>query len=323
MPGGQSSQFAQQAELLAGLTLQQRARQLAHGLYLGSHRSASRGDGVEFAGHRPYSPGDDLRRLDRHALARHGRYLIREFETESERALHVVVDASPSMNYAPAGQGESKLDRAILLAAASLLIARKTQDPIGLTILGPQPRSWLPSRRTEALPLYFSQLEQLEHQATQTRQSTKTGQTKPHPEAKKYAQALPRELEFLGERLPRGANLLFLSDFWQENLTLLLQSLGLLQTSRRTALALRILTPDEINFEFQGSTRFIDPVSGLSVESDAGSSRQEYLKALLAHSQQVDRELAQRGVGFESFSTQSDPASNLEQAFLSLGRIYQ
>jgi uncharacterized protein (DUF58 family) len=75
------------------------ARHVADGVAAGGHRSRRRGAGVEFGGHREYIPGDDLRWLDRHALMRHGKLLIREFETETDRSVWLLVDATPSMGF--------------------------------------------------------------------------------------------------------------------------------------------------------------------------------------------------------------------------------
>ena len=68
-------------------------------MYAGAHRSARKGAGVEFGGHRAYTPGDDLRHLDMRSLLRHDHLLVRQFETETDRALRLVVDASASMGY--------------------------------------------------------------------------------------------------------------------------------------------------------------------------------------------------------------------------------
>src|SRR5258706_2696055 len=73
--------------------LRLRAQAVAEGVYSGSHKSPRRGSGVEFGGHRAYTPGDDLRFIDRHALMRHGELLVREFETETDRDLWLLVDA--------------------------------------------------------------------------------------------------------------------------------------------------------------------------------------------------------------------------------------
>src|SRR5258705_13534241 len=89
--------------------LRLRSRLVAEGVYAGGHRSARRGAGVEFGGHRPDTPGDDLRWVDRRSLLRHDRLLGREFETETDRALRLVVDASAAVGDrgagAPGGEG--------------------------------------------------------------------------------------------------------------------------------------------------------------------------------------------------------------------------
>ena len=103
--------------------LELRARTVADGIYAGSHRSPRRGAGVEFGGHRAYVPGDDLRWLDRHALMRHGRLLVREFETETDRALRLVIDGSASMAYRSPNAPAAKLAFAAVLAAALTRIA--------------------------------------------------------------------------------------------------------------------------------------------------------------------------------------------------------
>ena len=72
--------------------LRLRARLVAEGAWAGMHQSPRRGAGVEFGGHRAYTPGDDLRFIDRHALMRHGELMIREFETETDRDLRLLVD---------------------------------------------------------------------------------------------------------------------------------------------------------------------------------------------------------------------------------------
>ena len=99
--------------------LRLRARQVAEGVYAGVHRSACAGPGVEFGGYREYVPGDDLRWLDRRSLLRHDRLVVRQFETETDRALsparrRVGVDGVPRAGERPA----AKIAFAALLAAA-------------------------------------------------------------------------------------------------------------------------------------------------------------------------------------------------------------
>src|SRR6187455_2765373 len=112
------------------------ARRVADGAWVGSHESRRRGAGLEFAGHRSYVPGDDLRWLDQRALLRHERLLIKQFETETERPVRLVVDATASMGFRSEPSALSKLDFAALIAAALTRVAVRSGDPVGLDFLG-------------------------------------------------------------------------------------------------------------------------------------------------------------------------------------------
>src|ERR1700689_2797501 len=116
--------------------LRLRARLVAEGVFARAHPSARRGAGVEFGGHRAYSPGDDLRWLDRRSLLRHERLLVRQFETETDRALRLVVDATGSMGYRGSLAPGAKLAFAAVVAAALARIAIANGDPVGLTFIG-------------------------------------------------------------------------------------------------------------------------------------------------------------------------------------------
>ncbi len=87
--------------------LRLKARAIAEGVYAGAHRSFRKGAGVEFGGQRPYVPGDDLRFIDRRALLRHDKLMVREFETETDRAVWLCVDATASMSFRGAGAPRS------------------------------------------------------------------------------------------------------------------------------------------------------------------------------------------------------------------------
>src|SRR5579862_9141908 len=119
--------------------LRLRSRLVAEGVYAGAHRSARRGAGVEFGGHRAYTPGDDLRWLDRRSLLLHDRLLVRQFETETDRALRLVLDATASMGYRGERAPAAKLAWAAVVAAALARIAIAAGDPVGLTFIGGDP----------------------------------------------------------------------------------------------------------------------------------------------------------------------------------------
>ena len=81
----------------AGLTLV--ARQIVEGFLTGVHRSPFKGFSVEFAEHRQYTPGDEIRHIDWRAVGKTDRYYVKEYEEETNLKAYLVVDASGSMGF--------------------------------------------------------------------------------------------------------------------------------------------------------------------------------------------------------------------------------
>src|SRR5580693_4753409 len=113
-------------------SIELRARSIVEGSMHGLHRSPYLGMSVEFASHREYSPGDDLRHLNWKLYARHDRLYIKEYDADPNLNLYLLVDASASMGCANAGR--SKLHYAASLAAALDHLAIKQRDAVGLTL---------------------------------------------------------------------------------------------------------------------------------------------------------------------------------------------
>lgn len=121
-----------------------RARVIVEGAYAGMHHNPHAGTSIEFAEHKEYAPGDDLRRMDWKAVARVERYYIKRFEDETEMRTFLVVDASASMGYKRAGV--SKLQYASYLAAALGYLLAQQGDPAGLLAFDERTRTYLPPR---------------------------------------------------------------------------------------------------------------------------------------------------------------------------------
>ncbi len=118
---------------LSGLELQ--ARAIVEGALSGQHRSPARGVSVEFAEHRQYAPGDDLRHVDWKVFGRRDRYYVRQYEMESDLVCHLLVDITESMSYRSQQSVVSKLDYARWLAAAMGFVVTQQQDLISLSTL--------------------------------------------------------------------------------------------------------------------------------------------------------------------------------------------
>ena len=120
------------ARLLTRLErLQLGTRRRLAGVLAGEHRSPLRGSSLEFSDHRPYTPGDDIRRIDPHLYARLDVLMIKLFEAEDDLALRLLVDTSASMGMS--GKLIQAARLAAALAAAGRLLAQP--GPPGLTVL--------------------------------------------------------------------------------------------------------------------------------------------------------------------------------------------
>jgi uncharacterized protein (DUF58 family) len=273
--------------------LRLRARHVADGVYAGTHRSPRRGTGIEFGGHRPYVPGDDLRWLDRHALMRHGRLLIREFETETDRTLRLVVDASASMSYRSNAAPGAKLAYAAVVAAALSRIAIAGGDPVALDWIAGAERHPLPALGgREAFERIVSALELVE----------------PGGDASFDTKDVDRAFAAIARHARRGSIVVLLSDLIDlppETLErfLALSSLG------RSLIVVRVLDPMEANFSFDGPVLLRSSEGNIVVETDAAAARAGYLAALERVATTWDERLSAAGGRLVRAVTSDDPVT--------------
>lgn len=265
--------------------LRVRARQLAFGYGAGSHRASRKGSGIEFAGHRPYSPGDDLRHLDQHALFRHGKLLVREFHTDTERAVHVVIDLSSSMNFRGENHNESKAHRALTLGAALLMAARAGGDAVGLTVIDAEGgETYLPATGQEGFERALARLERAESAVRPLPRNEDLRSEAPSSRGddERVAESWRKALRLLGSRLRRGSVVFVLSDFLDLG-PQLERELVQISSRDRAVRGVQILDQEEIEFPFDGALLLLDPESGTSVETEASAVRSDYLRRLDRH----------------------------------------
>ncbi len=126
------------------------SRRAMAGQIQGERRSPKRGQSVEFADYRPYTPGDDFRRIDWNAYARLERFFIKLFVEEEDLLVHLLVDASRSMDWGD----PKKLDYAVRAAGALGYIALAGLDRLTVTALGARGQLSPRRGRPQALPLF-------------------------------------------------------------------------------------------------------------------------------------------------------------------------
>lgn len=275
--------------LLAPLRL--KARTVAEGAYAGGHRSPRRGPGIEFGGHRAYVPGDDLRWLDHRAFMRHGRLLVREFETETDRALRLIVDASGSMAYRSERAPGAKLAYAALVGAALARIALATGDPVALDWLGGDQRRPLPAMGgREAFERVVSALESVV----------------PGGDLTTDLDSVERALGPVARHARRGSVVVLVSDLIDlPDGTL--ERFTALGTEGRVLCAVQVLDPVERQFTFDGPVRLRASESGTVVETEASSVRARYLEALERLTLTWQDRLVARGGQLCRVTTTDDP----------------
>src|SRR5687767_13711316 len=118
-------------------SLDLRARLIVEGLMTGMHRSPYQGISVEFAQHRQYVPGDDIRHVDWKVFAKTEKVYLKQYLEETNLHLICIVDASESMAYGTVGDAEkpwTKYDHATAIAASLSYMAIQQQDSVGLAI---------------------------------------------------------------------------------------------------------------------------------------------------------------------------------------------
>ncbi|MBF9144126.1 DUF58 domain-containing protein [Hymenobacter properus] len=262
-------------ELLHGLrNLPLAARQAAEGFLNGAHASRRHGAGMEFSQYRPYQPGDDLRRLDWRLAARSDRYYLRESEVDTSLTVHLLLDASASMNHRD-DNGLRKLDYARLLLAALAYLATQQGDAVGLSILSPAGlRHLAPRADARQLPRLYHALETAEAQGSF-----------PTPET----------LAPLTARRQR-ALAVCVSDLYEKagEIDALLTRL---RATSGEVLLLHLMAHNELTFSYRSAVTFKDLETGQTLQLDADQQRPAYLQQL----QQWLRETAQqaRRQGFD------------------------
>ena len=256
-----------------------RARAIAQGVYAGAHRSVRKGAGVEFGGHRSYVPGDDLRFIDRRALLRHDRLMVREFETETDRAVWMVVDASASMSFRGDRAPGAKYAYAALLAAALARVALASGDPVGLEFFGGYGARSLPAiAGREAFDRVVGSLEGASAAGDASRDDA----------------ALERTLAPVARRARRGSVVVLFTDLLDLP-PRAIASFTSLATGGRALLVVQVLDPTEVDLSFSGNVRLRALEGGVVVEADADAVRSAYRARLAAIAETWTAELTARG----------------------------
>ncbi len=239
---------------LAGLEL--KARQIVDGALSGLHRSPHRGFSVEFAEHREYVPGDDLRYVDWKVYGKRDRYYLKQFEQETNFVCELLLDVSPSMRYRSQDGVWTKLDYARHLAAALTYLVLRQQDAVGLvTFAAGVQQTVKPSGQATHLKQVLHVLESIDVDLPSASAIGESAATDPP--------MIDRPLHEAAERIRPRSLVVLLSDCFAEPGSVE-AALKHFRHRRHDVSVLQIVDPAEQEFPFDEPTVFHDVESSQS-----------------------------------------------------------
>ena len=271
--------------------LEVRARLVVEGFITGRHRSPYHGLAVEFATHREYSPGDDLRHIDWKVWSRSDRLYIKEYEEETNLPCTLIVDASRSMQY---GGQWRKFDHAATAAASLAFLLLQQQDVVGLITFADRVLSNLPP---SGHPQHFKQLVQA-LEVAEVRGATQ----------------LPSLLPAVVQQVRRRGLVVLFSDLFVPR-QVLHDTLRQFSARKHEVILFHVLHADELSFPFAENVLFRGLEETTELLAEPRALRRSYLAALEQYLLDVRTTCARAGIEYVLLNT-SEPLDAALGSFL-------
>ena len=285
------------------------ARTVVEGVINGLHRSPHLGASMDFAEHRAYMPGDDIRRIDWKLFARSDRHYIKEFEAETNTNFNVLLDASRSMRYGEQADGSrlSKLAYARILAACLTYFSSTQRDRVGLVTFDDGIIDFVPPSARH-LNVVLHTLDRLETSLHPASSSTSSPNAAPvyepprHAQVRARTQPLAQVFSRIGESIRRRSIVLVISDFYEEPQAVL-EALTHLRGKGNDIMVFHVLDPRELDFSFTESANFVDIETGERMPIIPEYLRQQYKELISAHTGALSKLLGQNRIDYALFDT--------------------
>ncbi len=265
-----------------------RARMVVEGFITGMHKSPYHGFSVEFAEHRQYMPGDEIRRVDWKVYGKTDRYYIKQYEEETNLKSYIILDASASMSFSSETSDRknekriSKLEYASFIAAALSYLMVQQRDAVGLTVYDADVRLTLPPHATKAyLRRILIELEKLSAGNT-------TGTA--------------RSLHQMAERITRRGLIIILSDLFDDP-SKVIAALKHFRHNHHDVLVMQILDPLERSFAFGGDAVFKDLETTEEMMTQPYHIQQAYQREMHAFLERYKRECRENNIDYVLLDT--------------------
>lgn len=249
------------------------ARFVVEGFISGLHRSPHLGFSTDFAQHRQYMPGDDIRHMDWRLFARTDRFYLKEYEADTNSNFIVILDTSKSMGYGTTGL--TKLEYAKYLGACLTYFSHRQRDRVGFYSIG--------TDVTEIVPPSAKHLNQVLHALDRAEAKGRGG--------------LGIPLLKVSENQHRRSILLLLSDLY-EPAEKVRDAIGPLRDSGHDVVVMHLLDPAELDFPFDAAGTFEDLESGEKIPVVPHRLKERYTQLIREHVADVERLLGEGRVDY-------------------------
>ena len=270
------------------------ARWVVDGFLTGLHRSPKKGFSVEFAEYRGYQPGDDLRFIDWKIAARANKWVVKQFEEETNLRATIILDVSRSMAWSSAETHLTKLRYAEQLVAALSLLLIRQRDAVGFIRYDDRLRTVIPPKaRTAQWRRILHALEE---------------------EGAGLASIAPEALLQAARLIRRPGMVVLISDLLVEPAEVA-EAIRLLRAVGHDVTVLHIMDPAERDLTLAGEAVFADPESGLEVAATVADVRSAYRDTVEETIAEWRETLQSTGAGYEVFTTNVPFGVPLRKAF--------
>ncbi|MDX2129250.1 MAG: DUF58 domain-containing protein [Chloroherpetonaceae bacterium] len=268
-----------------------RAKFIVEGFITGMHKSPYHGFSVEFAEHRQYTRGDELRHLDWKVFARTGKYYIKQYEEETNLRAFILLDTSSSMKFQSSNEVMTKIEYSSVLAAALSSLMMGQRDAVGLVTFNTTLKEYFPpSLKASHYNLLLKTFERI---------------SKGVKESSGEKTDLATSLSNLSDRLKKRSLIIVLSDFW-DSPERIASALKHFHHQHHEIIVFHILDPKERTFDFKNSLELVDSESGERIATNPELIKRAYAEAFHHHTVSFANPLMDSGIEYTMIDT-SEP----------------
>ena len=275
---GQGTSFIDPKVLAKIDNLELLARTVVEGFINGLHRSPNLGASMDFAEHRAYMPGDDLRRIDWRLFGRSDRYFVKEFEADTNTDLLLLLDVSASMGY---GSGDiTKLQYAKYLASCLGYFSSRQRDRVGLVTFVDRVVDYVPPA-AKHLPIVLQTIAR----------ASGSGQG-----------SIDTALRQVAEHARRRQIVVIISDLYDEP-ERVVRAVARLRNRGNDLIVLQVLDPAELDLPFDDPANFEDMETGEAIPVVPGLLREQYRNLMQEHTTTLARMMREERIDYALFNT--------------------